>query len=173
MVFCKKSYHHSCSAGWTTLKSKVDNAFLAKKRQCWNPLIVTVAGLISSFIFCPFYLWSYISDFLILPHCSTYNCRQRRIWLLVKMRPQMRCTHAASIICGTSACHQTWHQRALVIWIALASWCYCFDMAQHYFSEWHVLLLHREKVRTPQPFMSQQYERQMNMIHKNIVSPQS
>lgn len=113
---------------------KVDNVSSPCREALLGATRVRPASL-PSFIFCPsfIYLSSCISDWPISLRSSTYARRQRReeergfraafSWKIAAVRP-WRCTHggtacAACIICRTSACHQTWHQRPLVTRIAL------------------------------------------------------
>lgn len=132
---------------------KVDNASLQWQKAMQKPTRfnrVPPYCPLSSSVPLSFYLWSYISDWMILFCRSTYTRRQRGkrgsvgafSEKIVDTRTQRRAatvhTHTAYIICRTSACHQMWHQRLLVTWIALASWCFSFDMAQCYFSDWHI-----------------------------------
>lgn len=135
----------SCSDNVKHTKSTTPNAILQKddghwgqklitplcsdRNQLWNPLI---SDLLSSFIF----LFTFDLTFLTRRLCSAAaltpvykesrpkvsgfqekNCRS--IYLQAH-RQDYSHTDESTIIHGTSACHQMWHQRLLVTWAALA-----------------------------------------------------
>lgn len=148
---------------------KVDNLSSPWRKALPGATQVRPASL-PSFIFCPsfIYLSSCISDRPISLRSTTYACRQRReeergfrdaFSRKIAAVRQWRCTHrgtahAACIICRTSACHQMWHQRPLVTWIALGL---PIQPASIKTRRW--MSAPPEKICKPQSFASRQWER--------------
>lgn len=136
---------HHCSACWD--RGHWNQKLIMLPQQCLKAMLEThsaVSGIIALFHLLSLFPFTFDLTFLtfvIWLRSSTYTCRQRRakesVGLLVRncRRVHGYSTHKVHIIRRTSARHQMWHQRPLVTWIALASWCFSrFDMARHNFS---------------------------------------